>query len=93
MSKEARTARLIQLQDGFAAVEGDGDVHTVLFQDVVGVEVSPDGRVLFSQHGCVVPVSSKLWVRVNPAITRIDEQVPKHLHFASPDQSDNTRPI
>jgi len=88
MSREARAARLIQLEDGFAAVDGDGDVHTVLFDDVVGVEVSDVGRVLFSRHGCVVPITHGLWARVEPAIRRADDVLAPHLRFAAPNRPD-----
>lgn len=86
ISKEARSSRLIQLQDGFAFVDGEGDVHTLPFGDVVGVETCPEGRVLYSRHGCVVPVTSDLWRRVDTAVARIDEHVPQYLRFDSPDR-------
>lgn len=91
MSKEARAARLVELDNGFAAVDGDGDVHTVLFEDVVGVEVSDDGRILYSRHGCIAPITHDLWNRVAPAIRRVDDTLAPHLRFAAPQGHDETR--
>lgn len=88
LSRQARTARLVQLADGFALVDPDGDVHTVLFDDVVGVEVSDCGRVLFGRNGCVVPVSDDLWSRVQPAVARVDDRVPAGLRFVAPLRSE-----
>lgn len=86
MSREARAARLVELDNGYAAVDGDGDVHTVLFDDVVGVEVSDDGRILYSRHGCIAPITHELWTRVDAAIRRVDNTLAPHLRFAAPER-------
>ncbi len=92
MSKEARAARLVELDDGFAAVDGVGDVHTVLFDDVVGVEVSDAGRVLYSRHGCIAPVTHELWTKVAPAIRRVDDVLAPQLRFTAPQRPDDPPP-
>jgi len=79
LNKEARTARLVLGETGVTFVEED--VHHVEFAEVVGVRTDEDGRLLFSRHGCVVPVLRSLFGNVDPVIHAIDASVPAELHF------------
>lgn len=82
VNKEARAARLVLGARGVTFGDGDGDLHHVEFADVVGVQGDEDGRLLFSRHGCVVPVLRSLFGNVDAVVDAVDRAVPADLHFA-----------
>jgi hypothetical protein len=82
VNKDARATRLVLGESGVTFVDGEEDVHHVEFAEVVGVRSDEDGRLLFSRHGCVVPVLRSLFGNVDAVLEAVDGAVPADLHFA-----------
>jgi hypothetical protein len=80
-NRDARGLRLILTDDGLALRQPDGDVHTVHWSEVVGVERSEGERTVFGANGCLMPVDPELFRGVQAAVVAVDTRVPASLHW------------
>jgi hypothetical protein len=76
LRSRARNERLVLGPDGLSMVDGDGDVHTVRFSDVLVVEENGPARVVFSRYGCVVDADPRRFRGARLAVRAIDAAVP-----------------
>jgi hypothetical protein len=76
-----RGSYLVLEADGVAYVQPDGDVHHVRFDDIVGMEVDGDGRLVFGSHGCIILVDRSLYRGADTVVRAIDAAVPAHLRY------------
>ncbi|MFD1151073.1 M16 family metallopeptidase [Saccharothrix hoggarensis] len=81
----ARRVRLILGTDGVTLRDDDGDLHTIRFADVVGVEVQDGARTVFGRHGCVIPVDPDLFRGAEAAVAALDAAVDPALRYRTSD--------
>jgi hypothetical protein len=81
MNRGARGLRLILTGDGLALREPDGDVHTVRWAEVVGVQRHEGERIVFGASSCLVAVDPELFRGAEAAVAAVDSHVPASLHW------------
>lgn len=80
-NRAARRSSLVRTSDGVALVDDDGDVHSVAFDEVVGVMMDGGNRIVFGRAGCLVPVIPELYPGIADVIRDIDRLVPAELRY------------
>jgi hypothetical protein len=76
-SGRARRERLVLATDSVSIVDGDGDVHTVRFPDVLVMEEDGPARVVFGRYGCVVNADPGRYRGARHAVRALDAAVPE----------------
>jgi hypothetical protein len=82
-SGRARRERLVLATDSVSIVDGDGDVHTVRFPDVLVMEEHGSARVVFGKYGCVVAADPGRYRGARQAVRALDAAVPERRRVGS----------
>ncbi|MFD3515771.1 hypothetical protein [Streptomyces sp. NPDC058657] len=77
----ARAARLVLTPAGIVERDADGDLHEILFDQVVGMERDGDDRTLFGALGCIIAVSAGLYSGVGRLVAALDAAVPAEVAY------------
>jgi len=84
LTRQWRAPDLYLTGTGLARRDPDGDVHGTRFDDVIGVEVDGDNRIVFAANGCIFPVVPDAYRGGEALADVIDSAVPATLRY-SPD--------
>ncbi len=77
----ARRFAIVPDSGGISMRDGDGDIHRLDYDEIVGVQRGGAGRVLFGGRGCVIPVLPGNIPGCAPLVAAIDERVPAELGY------------
>ncbi|MEV8329020.1 hypothetical protein [Kitasatospora sp. NPDC056731] len=80
-SSNARRIRLVVDGSGLWLHQPDGTVCHVRYDEVVGVEVDGESRVVFGRNSCFIPLVSDLFPDAAPAVAAVDAAVPESLRY------------
>ncbi|MFF8387030.1 peptidase M16 family protein [Streptomyces kanasensis] len=77
----ARRSRLVLTGDGVAEIDGDGRLHHIRFDEIVGLERDGDDRTLFGASGCLMELSPRKYSGCGKVIRAVDAAVPAGLAY------------
>ncbi|MFJ3923439.1 M16 family metallopeptidase [Streptomyces sp. NPDC090022] len=77
----ARRSRLVLTASGIAETDGDGRLHVIPFDEVVGVERDGTDRTLFGASGCVIALSPGKYSGCGRVVRAVDTAVPAALAY------------
>lgn len=77
----ARRSRLVPTGDGVAEFDGDGRVHRMRFDEIVGLGRDGEDRTLFGASGCLMELSPQKYSGCDKVIRPLDAAVPASLAY------------
>ncbi|GEM_PF-1621465 len=86
IARQWRAPHLYLTETGLARQDPDGDVHQTSFEDVIGVEVDGDNRIVFAANGCIFPVVPDAYRGGELLSDAIDSAIPATLRYSSDGQ-------